>query len=78
MNERLIQSKIMAAAGSTIIDISGCELFEDEISAFIGATLVGKPTGITTETLSKIWPINHDTTAYTSKGDNSVELPRWK
>ena len=63
VKERMVRSKIMAAAGSTTIDSNGCELFEacekfgTDISAFIGATSASKPTGITaeTETLSKIW-----------------------
>ena len=73
VNERMVRSKIMAAAGSTTIDSSGCELFEAcetfgaNISAFIGATSATTPTGISAETLSKIWRIDHATAARTLK-----------
>ena len=73
VNERTIRSKIMAAAGSTTIDDSGCELFEPamkleaDIAALIGATSASKPTGITTETLSKIWRIDQVSAACTLK-----------
>ena len=59
----------MAAAGSTTIDSTGCELFEacdkfgTDVSAFIGATSASKPTGITAEILAKIWRIDHTTAA---------------
>ena len=73
VNERVIRSKMMAAAGSTTIDESGCELFEAcskfeaDIAAFVGATSASRPTGITAETLSKIWRIDHATAARTLK-----------
>ena len=73
VNERTIRSKIMAAAGSTTIDDSGCELFEPamkleaDIAALIGATSASKPTGITAETLSKIWRIDQVSAARTLK-----------
>jgi len=73
VNERIVRSKIMAAAGSTTIDSSGCELFEApttfvaNIAAFIGATSASKPTGITAETLSKIWRIDQVSAARTLK-----------
>jgi hypothetical protein len=63
----------MTAAGSTTIDNSGCELFktaerfEADIATFIGATSATKPTGITAETLSKIWRIDQPTAARTLK-----------
>ena len=73
VNERVVQSKIMAAASSTTTDISGCELFEAatnfkaDISSFIGAASASKPTYITAETLSKIWRIDQVTAAHTFK-----------
>jgi len=66
-NERLLHSKMMAAAVSTTIDNIGCELFEAAISAFIGATSASKPTGITAEVLSNIWRIDQATAARTLK-----------
>ena len=63
----------MAAAGSTTIDSSGCELFEAatkfeaDIAALIGTTSASKPTGITAETLSKIWRIDQVSAAHTLK-----------
>ena len=71
VNERVIRFKMLAAAGSTTIDNSGCELFEAcskfeaDIAAFIGATSASKPRGVTAETLSKIWRIDQATAART-------------
>ena len=51
VNERLIQSKIMTASGSTTINDDSCELYE--ISEYatlftnIGAISASTPTGIT-------------------------------
>ena len=63
----------MATAGSTTIDSSGCEPFEEpttfeaNIAAFIGATSASKPTDITAETLLEIWRIDQVSATCTLK-----------
>ena len=56
VNERLIQSKMMTAAGSTTINHDSCELYESSAYATlftnIGAISARIPTVITDETLS--------------------------
>ena len=58
VNESLIQSKMMTAAGSTTINHKSCELYESSdyatLFANIGAISASTPTGITAETLSNI------------------------
>ena len=71
-NERLIRSKMMTAAGSKMINHDSCELYE--ISAYatlftnIGAISASTPTGVTAETLSKIWKFYYPT------ADRTLEL----
>ena len=69
INERLIQSKIITAAGITTINHDSCELYESSAYAtlftHIGDISSSIPTGITTETLSKIWKIDYPTAAQT-------------
>ena len=70
VKEHIVRSKMMSAAGSTIINNSGCELFEpcsQNIAAFVRSTSASKPTGITAEALSKIWRIDQATAARTLK-----------
>ena len=69
VNERLIQSKMMTAAGSTKTNHGSCELYESSayatLSTNIGAVSASTPTGITAETLSKIWKIYYPTASQT-------------
>ena len=69
VDEGLIRSKMMTAAGSTTINHKSCELYESSAYATlftnIGAILAKTPTGITAETLSKIWKIDYPTAART-------------
>ena len=58
VNERLIRSKMMTAAGITSINHDSCELYESSAYATlftdIDAISASTPTRITAETLSKI------------------------
>ena len=69
VNERLIRSKMMTAPGSTTINHDSCELYESSAYAtlftHIGDISSSIPTGITTETLSKIWKIDYPKAAQT-------------
>ena len=60
---------MMTAAGSTTINHDSCELYESSAYATlftnIGAISASTPTGITDETLSKIWKIDYPTAART-------------
>ena len=71
VNERLIRSKMMMADGRTEINHGSCELYESSAYATlftnIGAISASKPTGITAETLSKIWKIDYPTAARMSE-----------
>ena len=76
-NERLIQSKIMTAAGSTKTNHSSCELYESSsyatLSTNIGAVSSSTTTGITSETLSKIWKIDYTTASRTLEVTNQLK-----
>ena len=67
VNERLIRTKTMTAAGSTTINHDSCELYESSTYATlftnISAISASTPTVITAETLSKIWKIDYPTEA---------------
>ena len=69
VNERLIRSKMMTAVGSTTINHDSCELHESSAYATlftnIGSISASTTTGITAETLSKIWKIDYPTAART-------------
>ena len=67
--ERLIQSKMMTAAGSSTINHDSCELYESSAYATrftnIGAISASTPTEINAENISKIWKIDYSTAART-------------
>ena len=60
---------MMTVAGSTTINYDSCELYDSSAYATlftnIGAISAITPTGITAETLSKIWKIDYPTAART-------------
>ena len=67
VNERLIRSKMMTAACSTTINHGSCELYESSDYATLFTNIcdisASTPTGITAETLSKIWKIDYPAAA---------------
>ena len=69
VNERLIRSKMMTAAGSMTINHDSCKLYESSAYATLftntGVISAITPTGITAETLFNIWKIDYPTTART-------------
>ena len=76
VNERLILSKMMTTDVSTTINHDSCELYESSAYATlftnIGAISASTTTGITSETLSKIWKIDYTTASRTLEVTNQL------